>query len=162
MRRPGKSEPASYQIADGRTTVPLHLEPWGTVFVIFRQPATASSRTLPKVVETQLATVKARGMWAFSRAAARRLLSRWTNSSSWNDSSDKGVKYFSGTGAYATTVQAPADWFKSGAQIWIDLGDVKNLAEVTVNGKPLGIVWHSSLSGGCNRRTEAGRERNHH
>ena len=27
--------------------------------------------------------------------------------------------------------------------MWIDLGDVKNLAEVTVNGKPLGIVWHA-------------------
>ena len=27
--------------------------------------------------------------------------------------------------------------------MWIDLGDVKNLAEVTVNGKSLGIVWHA-------------------
>ena len=33
----GKSEPVSYHIADGRTTVPLHLEPWGTVFVVFRK-----------------------------------------------------------------------------------------------------------------------------
>ena len=33
----GKTEPASYTIANGRTTVPLHLEPWGTVFVVFRQ-----------------------------------------------------------------------------------------------------------------------------
>jgi hypothetical protein len=42
----GKTEPASYTIANGRTTVPLHLEPWGTVFVVFRKPATAPSRTL--------------------------------------------------------------------------------------------------------------------
>jgi hypothetical protein len=40
-------------------------------------------------------------------------------------------------------VQASADWFKRGAHIWIDLGDVKNLAEVSVNGKPLAIVWHA-------------------
>jgi hypothetical protein len=32
---------------------------------------------------------------------------------------------------------------KPGAKLWIDLGDVKNLAEVTVNGKTLGIVWHA-------------------
>ena len=39
----GTSEPASYSIADGRTTVPLHLEPWGTVFVVFRKAAKATS-----------------------------------------------------------------------------------------------------------------------
>src|SRR5262249_32767411 len=33
----GTMEPASFQIAGGRTTVPLHLEPWGTVFVVFRK-----------------------------------------------------------------------------------------------------------------------------
>ena len=51
------------------------------------------------------------------------------------------MKYFSGTGTYTKTIQAPAGWFKSGAQLWLDLGDVKNLAEVSVNGKPLGILW---------------------
>ena len=53
------------------------------------------------------------------------------------------MKYFSGTGTYTKTIDAKAEWFRKGAQMWIDLGDVKNLAEVTVNGKPLGIVWHT-------------------
>jgi hypothetical protein len=35
------------------------------------------------------------------------------------------------------------EWLKAGAHLWIDLGDVKNLAEVMVNGKPLGTVWHT-------------------
>ena len=43
------------RIADGRTTVPLKLEPWGTVFVVFRKPTQQTSRTLPAVTETQLA-----------------------------------------------------------------------------------------------------------
>jgi hypothetical protein len=63
--------------------------------------------------------------------------------SSWSENADAGVKYFSGTGTYTKTIQASADWFKDGAQLWIDLGDVKNLAEVTVNGRSLGIVWHA-------------------
>ena len=54
---------------------------------------------------------------------------------------DNGVKYFSGTGTYTKTIQAPADWFSNGARLWLDLGSVKNLAEVIVNGKSLGIVW---------------------
>jgi len=51
------------------------------------------------------------------------------------------VKYFSGTGSYTKTVQAPREWFRSGARLWLDLGDVKNIAEVSVNGKKLGTVW---------------------
>jgi hypothetical protein len=139
----GKSEPASYRIASGRTTVPLHFGPWGTVFVVFRQRATAASRTLPKVVETQLATVD--GSWNVSFQPGRGAPESVTldNLASWSDSADKGVKYFSGTGTYAKTIQAPAEWFKRGAKLWIDMGDVKNLAEVTVNGKSLGIVWHA-------------------
>ena len=139
----GKAEPVSYQIADGRTTVPLHLEPWGTVFVVFRTPTKATSRTLPKVVETELATVE--GPWKVSfqpgrGAPASIMLDKLI---SWPDSPDAGVKYFSGAGTYTQTIQASPDWFKKGAKLCIDLGDVKNLAEVTVNGKSLGIVWHT-------------------
>ncbi len=139
----GNSEPASYHIADGRTTVPLHLEPWGTVFVVFRRATNATSRTLPKVVETELATVD--GSWNVSFQPGRGAPDTITLDKliSWSDSPDAGVKYFSGAGTYSKTIQAPADWFKKGAHLWIDLGDVKNLAEVTVNGTSLGIVWHT-------------------
>ncbi len=139
----GSSEPASYNIADGRTTVPLHLEPWGTVFVVFRKPTKSASRTLPKIVETQLATVD--GSWNVSFQPGRGAPASITLDKliSWSDSTDAGVKYFSGTGTYTQTIQASPDWFKQGAKLWIDLGDVKNLAEVTVNGKSLGIVWHA-------------------
>jgi hypothetical protein len=139
----GKSEPASYNIADGRTTVPLHLEPWGTVFVVFRKPAKANSLTLPKVVETQLATVD--GPWNVSFQPGRGAPASVTLDKlvSWSDSQDTGVKYFSGTGTYTKTIQASSGWFKRGAKVWLDLGEVKNLAEVTVNGKSLGIVWHA-------------------
>ena len=61
----------------------------------------------------------------------------------WNDSPDLGVKYFSGTGTYSKTIEAPASWFTDGGGLWIDFGDVKNLAEVSVNGKSLGVVWHA-------------------
>lgn len=61
----------------------------------------------------------------------------------WNASSDAGIKYFSGVGTYTNTVEAPLSWFKKSAHLWIDLGDVKNLAEVTLNGEALGVVWHS-------------------
>ncbi len=139
----GHSEPASYHIADGRTTVPLHLEPWGTVFVVFRSPAEATSRTLPPLVEKQLLTVA--GAWKVSFQPGRGGPASVTLDKliSWTDSGNPGVKYFSGIGTYTKIIHASPHWFKTGAHLWIDLGDVKNLADVTVNGKPLGVVWHT-------------------
>jgi beta-galactosidase/beta-glucuronidase len=52
------------------------------------------------------------------------------------------VKYFSGRGNYTKTIDIKADWLRKGVRIWLDLGDVKNLAEVKVNDKPLGVLWH--------------------
>jgi hypothetical protein len=139
----GETKPASYKMVNGRTTVPLQFEPWGTVFVVFRKSTNETSRTLPKMQEMDITTID--GPWNVSFQADRGAPPFITlqSLSSWSDSSDNGVKYFSGTGTYTKNVQASADWFKKGSELWIDLGDVKNLAEVTVNGKPLGIVWHA-------------------
>jgi hypothetical protein len=139
----GKVAPASYRITTGHTAVPLHLEPWGTVFVIFRTSTQAVSKTVPKAVETTLTTLD--GSWALSfqpdRGAPASI--NLDKLIPWNDSADPGVKYFSGTGTYLKKIEAPAEWFTSGAKLWIDLGGVKNLAEVTVNGKSLGVMWHA-------------------
>ena len=59
----------------------------------------------------------------------------------WKDNADEGIKYFSGTATYTRSIDAPPSWLKPGAHLWLDLGSVKNLAEVSVNGKSLGIVW---------------------
>jgi hypothetical protein len=139
----GQSEPVSFMIADGRTTIPLQLEPWGSVFVVFHNATKETSLTLPPKSEKQLAAID--GPWNVSfqpdRGAPPSI--RLDKLASWSDSRDAGVKYFSGSGTYSKTINIKDDWLKSGTQIWMDLGDVKNLAEVAVNGKPLGIVWHA-------------------
>ena len=139
----GKVVPVSYKIAGGRTTVPLQLEPWGSVFVVFGEPANRQSWTAPAKIEKRLATVT--GPWNVSFPSSWGAPSSITldTLSSWSDNSNLGVKYFSGTGTYTGTVHASPSWFHHGAHIWINLGEVKNLAEVSVNGKPLGVVWHT-------------------
>ena len=139
----GTTESASYKIAGDRTTVPLHLEPWGTVFVVFRKLAHDKSRTLPNPVEEKLATLDEAWHVNFQPGRGAPDSITLNTLTSWSENSNSGVKYFSGTGTYHNTIQASPSWFRSGTQIWIDLGDVKNLAEVTVNGKSLGTVWHA-------------------
>ncbi|MGD0782941.1 MAG: glycosyl hydrolase, partial [Candidatus Aminicenantales bacterium] len=137
----GEMEPAPYLIANGRTTVPLRLDPYDAVFVVFRRPATLQARAIPRKIETPLGSLD--GPWTVDFQAGRGAPARITlvALASWSECAEAGVKYFSGTGTYTTTVQAPADWMRTGARLWLDLGDVKNLAEVAVNGRPLGIVW---------------------
>ncbi len=139
----GISEPASYKIAEGLTTVPLHLEPWGTVFVVFRHPARQTERVVPQPVETELTTVD--GAWKVSFTPDMGAPDSVTLDKliSWSDSADAGVKYYSGTGTYTKSVQVSPEWIRKGRQIWLDLGEVKNLAEVKVNGIAVGETWHA-------------------
>jgi hypothetical protein len=155
----GKITTVSYTIANGRTTVPLHLRPWQSFFVVFRGEATLQNWTAPLTTRTQLATIHGPWKVTFPPHWGAPASITLNNLTSWSNNSNTGVKYFSGSGTYVKTIQATASWFQPGAHIWIHLGDVKNLAEVSVNGKPLGIVWHhpfrvdatSALHPGANR-----------
>ena len=67
---------------------------------------------------------------------------RFDSLTSWTRSADAGVKYFSGTATYAKDVTVPAAAFAPGSQIEIDLGAVKEIAELSVNGTPVGgVLW---------------------
>lgn len=60
---------------------------------------------------------------------------------SWSDSPDDAIKYFSGTATYRKEITLPETYFSDGWRIWLDLGQVDSLAELSVNGKPLGVLW---------------------
>lgn len=137
----GEIKPAAYRVANGRTTVPLKLDPAESVFVVFRKPGSAQGRTLPEITETPVGTID--GPWTVAFQPNRGAPASITldRLSAWNEHSDPGVKYFSGTATYTKTIQAPAEWFATGAKMVLDLGSVKNIAEVTVNGKSAGVLW---------------------
>ncbi|AKJ63599.1 glycosyl hydrolase [Kiritimatiella glycovorans] len=59
---------------------------------------------------------------------------------SWTESDEPGVKYFSGTATYKKTFQADPRLAGSD-RVWLDLGRVKNVAEVRLNGIDLGVLW---------------------
>jgi hypothetical protein len=60
---------------------------------------------------------------------------------SWTDDTNTGVRYFSGTATYEKDIDISTDSLKAGAELWLDLGDVKNFAEVSLNGQDLGVLW---------------------
>ena len=100
------SKPVTYKIADGRTTVPLRLEPWGTVFVMFRKAASETAHAEPKLTESKVGDVE--GPWKvnFDQGWGAPPSITLDKLISWTDSTDAGVKYFSGAGTYTKTLQA--------------------------------------------------------
>ncbi len=137
----GAIDAISYRMSAGRTQVSLTLDAHETAFVVFRKPATSAERTIPAIVEKPLFTVANAWRVQFPSGRGAPTEARATILSSWSDDPDKGIRYFSGTAIYTTTLTAPPNWFGAAQRLWLDLGKVKNIAQVGVNGKDLGIVW---------------------
>jgi hypothetical protein len=137
----GKISETSYKIENGHTVIPLHLKPSDAIFVVFRKKTGKMVVDIPQPVEKQLAVIG--GPWNLSFQSDRGAPSEITLEEliPWNENTERGIKYFSGTGTYSKSFEVPDRWLEPGTSLWLDLGDVKNLAEVIVNGKSLGIVW---------------------
>jgi hypothetical protein len=60
---------------------------------------------------------------------------------SWTDHADPGVRYFSGTATYEKDLDIPADFQSASREIWLDLGTVKDFADVSLNGHSLVTLW---------------------
>ncbi len=128
---------AAYQLtADGRTRLPLALEPNGSVFVVFRRAGTGRKSAVKAIAAAP--PVPVNGPWtvSFTPGWGAPAQATFDKLLSWSEHPDAGIRYYSGTARYAASVNLPdtRDWT-------LDLGEVREIAEVWLNGKPLGIVW---------------------
>jgi hypothetical protein len=57
----------------------------------------------------------------------------------WSKRPEPGIKYYSGTAIYKKSFEMPDKG--PGCRYVLDLGDVKNLARIRLNGHDVGIVW---------------------
>lgn len=155
----GAIESAEYSMSAGLTTVPLRLAQREAVFVVFRRAATWPSRTLARASETVLATLG--GPWevSFPPNLGAPANIRLAQLESWTANADEGIKYFSGTAAYSKNFQVERAWFRPGARILLDLGAVSDLAEVSVNGESLGILWKQPFEVDVTQALKPGRNR---
>ena len=131
---------AAWHTENGVTTIPLQFDPSGSIFVVFRKPT---------------ATLQATGRNWTDYRPLQEINSNWTlefpsgwgapeeislaNLISWPDHSDTGVRYFSGTATYRTKFQSKVA--NPQLNIVLDLGRVEVIAEVWLNGQPLGTLW---------------------
>jgi hypothetical protein len=149
LARDGRAvQTAGNGLPDGVDTPAIVSDRNGAYLVRSAEPGryeltTVEGRALEAAVESIPAPLPIAGPWRLSfpegwgappQVTLERLIS-------WSDHPDKGVKYFSGTATYGYRAELPASLLAPNLRLYLDLGDVKNLAEVFVNGKNLGVLW---------------------
>ncbi|HKP15655.1 MAG TPA: glycosyl hydrolase [Gemmatimonadaceae bacterium] len=152
----GTMEPASYRADSGRTTVRVPFTQHDALFVVFRRPAPDAPRVVPAVTRTTLATVGGPWRVQFEPGLGAPASIVLPTLQPWSASADSGVKFFSGTATYTRTVQVPASWLARGRTVLLSLGDVRDMAEVVVNGTTLPLVWKAPFEVDVTRALRAG------
>ena len=121
----------------------LRLEAHESTFVVLRRAAALSTWSPPAMKGGVLATLSGPWRVSFEPGRGAPASASFDHLISWPQSSDPGVRYFSGAATYSREVSVDRAWLKANARIELDLGEVRELASVSVNGKALGTTWRA-------------------
>ena len=126
--------------ASGGVRVRLWLAPHASVFVVFRRESETGN--LAAAENAKVLMGKIEGPWTVSFDGWELEVSTTLSQlKSWTEVDDDWIKYFSGIATYANEFEAPLSWLGQDDRLLLDLGQVRFVAEVYVNGESRGIVW---------------------
>lgn len=140
-------------VDDGkRREIALSLGPRESTVVVFHSDSTES---VPDSLRTSLAhrvplstprrVVSVQGPWTVSFDSAfggPSVPLRWDSLASWDSHERESVRYYSGTATYSTTFDSPVEETSgTTSSVAVDLGNVYEVARVSVNGRVLDTLW---------------------
>ena len=141
---------AVFSQRNGVTRVPLEFEPDGSMFIVFHKSGSVKDLSTAKDFTTLKPLQEISGPWmvqfdpqwfyptdGLSGDSAKGLIG-FEQLDDWSKRPEPAVRHFSGTAVYEKTFTLPDS---AHSEIWLDLGEVRELAEVTVNGQSCGVSW---------------------
>ena len=127
--------------SDGRRVrVELDLAIGGSVFVVFDKIRAAAKMAAPHAGGPRFALD---GSWSVSfdpKWGGPEQPVTFPALTDWTAHADPGIRYYSGTATYRKTFDAPPGC-PIDVPVTIDLGALRDVAQVTLNGQDLGIAW---------------------
>jgi hypothetical protein len=124
----------------GRTALPIHFAAKQSWFVVFRKPATSTAHSGAKNFAPLADLATLQGPWevAFDESWGAPARVIFQNLDDWSLRPEDEIKHYSGTATYRNVFDVPD---LNDSEVYLDLGEVKNLAHVRLNGKDLGVIW---------------------
>lgn len=177
-----------YEVKNGETRLPLRLNPYESLFVVFRKAAgkhfvdaqrvgsrrteigvaaidvvatsdgsclittgqagryqlsTATGLKVNTVIPKPAEPISINGPWSvsFKNGLGAPPVATFNNLISWTEHEDKAIKFYSGSARYSCDFNIPKNWVSTGSAVLLDLGDLRELADVKLNGQQLATLW---------------------
>ena len=139
-----------YEWQKNQTSIPLQFESFQSFFILFEKgnrairKKTTSENNFPK--KTLLTNID--GPWnvSFDPKWGGPKNVTFEKLQDWTKYSEDGIRYYSGIAVYRKTFDLSDNIINQNEEIYLDLGEIKNMAKICLNGKELGTVWTAPWS----------------
>jgi hypothetical protein len=124
----------------------IELSPWQSYFVMFKpvRKGNDTTRIVANDFPSKKTLIEIKAPWTleFNPAFGGPEKVRFDTLADLSKSGADGIKYYSGIVTYTVDFDLPVKpQNKSNTEYYIDLGKVKNIAKIKLNGEDLGIIW---------------------
>jgi hypothetical protein len=127
---------------DHRTEVTLGFAPHQSRFVIFGE-GNARAKTESRNSDERAALLELGGPWqvTFNVLRGAPLVATFESLQDWTERSEEEIRFHSGTAVYRKRFDISERGLSAEARFHLDLGTVKNIASVRLNGRDVGVAW---------------------
>jgi hypothetical protein len=136
----GKITRGTYVLShDGYAVANLRLDPGGSVFAVFSDQDLDPEPALKIIEETEF-----RGTWELRFPAGSGVPAEvmpLDELIDWTRHGEFGVRHFSGTATYTSTLMIAEGSLEEGERLMLDLGEVREMAQVLINGIDAAMLW---------------------
>ena len=154
----GEIEEVSYEMNDTETTVHLGMLPEDAFFVVFQGKTPNKLKSVPEKQVIQLRQIDTPWTVHFDEQWGGPASIVFPRLISYTESSDDGIKYYSGIAVYENSFTVLEKELDNG-DILLDLGEVGCMAQVTLNGTAVGILWKAPYQIDISKSVRAGENR---
>ncbi len=126
-----------WENVNGRINLSYEFPGKGSVFVIFDKNNADVRNGLPNnFIFRPIKKIQTPWTVTFNCGQTQKTLAM-QHLQDWTSNEDEQIRYYSGIASYLNAF----DWNKNDDEIWLDLGDLSDVAQVSLNDRVIGVVW---------------------